>query len=197
VHTVDVNTADEASTSVRLAELLAAIAEGDRAAFDEFYARTGPRVYWLATRIVRDPTMAEEISQEVFLQVWTTAGRYDRTQGSPLGWLTTLAHRRSVDRVRVEQAARDRAWAYAGSHLGRDHDSVAERVEQVFDEQAVLRCLDTLTPAQREAIGLAYYGGRTYSQVAEHLNSPLPTIKSRIRDGLIRLKNCLGANADV
>ncbi|MFC9790475.1 ECF RNA polymerase sigma factor SigK [Rhodococcus sp. NPDC127528] len=181
-----------------LADRLGAIAGGDRVAFAEFYDHTCNRVFGLAARIVRNPALAEEITQEVYLQVWTSAARkYDPALASPIGWLMTLTHRRSVDRVRAEQSATDRNHVYGASHLGRDHDTVTEQVEQRLDEQQVVDCLDTLTATQREAISLAYYSGRTYREVAEHLDVALPTVKSRIRDGLIRLKNCLGVNVDV
>lgn len=181
----------------RLADRLAAVAGGDRAAFAEFYDSTCARVFGLATRVLRNPALAEEVTQEVYLQVWTTAARqYDPRQASPIGWLMTLTHRRSVDRVRSEQSAADRNHVYGSAHLGREHDVVAEQVGQRLDEQQVVDCLDTLTATQREVIGLAYYSGRTYREVAEHLAVPLPTVKSRIRDGLIRLKNCLGVNTD-
>lgn len=184
-------------TAAELAARLGAIAGGDRGAFAEFYDRTSARVFGLAARIVRTPALAEEVTQEVYLQVWTSAaGQYDPALASPIGWLMTLTHRRSVDRVRAEQSASNRNDVYGASHLGRDHDTVAEQVEQRLDEQRVTDCLDTLTAIQREAIGLAYYSGRTYREVADHLDVALPTVKSRIRDGLIRLKNCLGVNTD-
>jgi RNA polymerase sigma-70 factor, ECF subfamily len=179
------------------AALLAAIADGDAAAFTEFYDLTSPRVYGLAYRVVRNKTLAEDVVQEVFLQVWSTAARqYDPALASPIGWLLTLAHRRSVDRVRSEQSAADRNHAYGASHLGREHDTVVDEVGQRLDEQEVTDCLGGLTDIQREAIGLAYYSGHTYREVAEHLDVTLPTIKARIRDGLIRLKNCLGVGTD-
>ncbi|WP_018177883.1 ECF RNA polymerase sigma factor SigK [Jongsikchunia kroppenstedtii] len=181
----------------RLISSLGAIADGDRDAFVQFYDDTCGRVFGLASRILRNSTMAEEVAQEVYLQVWTSAAeKYDPAHGSPMGWLLTLAHRRSVDRVRSEQSAADRHHAYASANLGREHDAVAEQVAQNLDEQQVIDCLDSLTVTQREVIGLAYYSGHTYREVAEHLDVPLPTIKSRIRDGLIRLKNCLGVNTD-
>jgi RNA polymerase sigma-70 factor (ECF subfamily) len=176
---------------------LAAIANGDNAAFAEFYDLTSSRVFGLANRVVRNQTLAEDVAQEVYLQVWTSAARqYDPALASPIGWLMTLTHRRSVDRVRSEQSAADRNHAYGASNLGREHDTVADEVGQRLDEQQVTDCLDGLTEVQREAIGLAYYSGHTYREVAEHLDVTLPTIKSRIRDGLIRLKNCLGVGTD-
>ncbi|CAM4230462.1 RNA polymerase sigma factor SigK [Nocardia ninae] len=174
-----------------LVALLAAIGDGDRAAFTEFYRLTSPRVFGLATRIVRSRAAAEEVSQEVYLQVWSTADRYESALASPIGWLMMLAHRRAVDRVRAEAACAGRESAYAHSHGGRDHDVVAESVTQRMDEQEVLGCLAALTATQREAITLAYYTGRTYREVADHLAVPLPTVKTRIRDGLKRLESCL------
>jgi RNA polymerase sigma-70 factor, ECF subfamily len=179
------------------AALLAAIADGDAGAFTELYDLTSARVYGLAYRVVRNKTLAEDVVQEVFLQVWSSAARqYDPALASPIGWLLTLTHRRSVDRVRSEQSAADRNHAYGASNLGREHDTVVAEVGQRLDEQEVTDCLDGLTTIQREAIGLAYYSGRTYREVAEHLDVTLPTIKARIRDGLIRLKNCLGVGTD-
>lgn len=181
----------------RLATLLAATGTGDRAAFTEFYRLTSSRVFGLAVRILHSPATAEEVTQEVYLQVWSTADHYDTALSSPVGWLMMLAHRRAVDRVRAEAAAAVRDLTYAHSHGSRDHDVVAESVAQRMEEQAVLGYLDVLTTTQREAIVLAYYTGRTYREVADHLSVPSPTIKTRIRDGLKRLEKCLSvAGAD-
>ncbi|MVU77548.1 sigma-70 family RNA polymerase sigma factor [Nocardia sp. ET3-3] len=175
----------------RLTELLRGIADNDRQAFTEFYHSTHDRVFGLALRILRRPAPAEEITQEVYLYVWNTARQYDPRLASPIGWLMMLTHRRAVDRVRVESSATTRDLAYGQRQLGRDHDTVAETVSQRSDERAVVDCLQTLTDTQRETIALAYYGGRTYAEVADHLGIPLNTVKTRIRDGLKRLQNCL------
>ncbi|WP_067651703.1 ECF RNA polymerase sigma factor SigK [Nocardia harenae] len=175
----------------QLIALLAAVAAGDRDAFTDFYRHTSHRVFGLAVRVLRSHAAAEEVTQEVYLQAWSMAARYDESKASPIGWLMMLTHRRAVDRVRTEQNAASRDSVYGHAHLGRAHDTVAEEVGQKLDEQAVLRCLGTLTATQREAVGLAYYTGRTYREVADHLAVPLPTLKSRIRDGLKRLENCL------
>ncbi|WP_425297600.1 ECF RNA polymerase sigma factor SigK [Nocardia asiatica] len=177
--------------SRKLAALLAAAGAGDRGAFTEFYQLTSPRVFGLTVRILRSHAAAEEVTQEVYLQVWTMADRYDATLASPVGWIMMLAHRRAVDRVRAESSATSRDLVYAHEHLARDHDVVAESVAQRIEEQQVAGCLETLTPTQREAIALAYYSGRTYREVADYLSVPLPTIKTRIRDGLKRLEKCL------
>ncbi|MEU7629252.1 ECF RNA polymerase sigma factor SigK [Nocardia sp. NPDC049220] len=181
----------------RLVALLVATGAGDRAAFTEFYQLTSPRVFGIAVRILRSHAAAEEVTQEVYLQVWSMADRYDATLASPLGWILMLAHRRAVDRVRAESSATSRDLVYAHAHLGRDHDVVAESVAQRIEEQQVAGCLDALTPTQREAIALAYYSGYTYREVADRLAVPLPTVKTRIRDGLKRLEKCLsGEGAD-
>ncbi|MFD3747821.1 ECF RNA polymerase sigma factor SigK [Nocardia sp. NPDC058633] len=179
------------AAQARLVILLDDIAAGDRTAFAEFYRAASPRVFGLALRIVRNHGAAEDIAQEVFLQVWSLAGQYDSAKASPIGWLLMLTHRRAVDRVRTEQSATRRDLVFGHAHLGRDHDIVAEEVTQRLDEQAVLDCLQTMTDLQREAVAMAYYGGRTYVEVSETLAVPLPTVKSRIKDGLKRLENCL------
>ncbi|MEV0332729.1 ECF RNA polymerase sigma factor SigK [Nocardia sp. NPDC050717] len=179
------------AVQARLITLLDEVAAGDRRAFAEFYRATSPRVFGLALRVVRNHGAAEDIAQEVFLQVWSLAGEYDASKASPIGWLMMLTHRRAVDRVRAEQSATNRDLVFGHAHLGRDHDIVAEEVGQRLDEQSVLDCLDTMTELQRQAVALAYYSGRTYAEVSETLAVPLPTVKSRIRDGLKRLENCL------
>ncbi|WP_216894521.1 ECF RNA polymerase sigma factor SigK [Nocardia alni] len=181
----------------RLTELLRGIAGGDRESFTQFYRGTHDRVFGLALRILRRAAAAEEITQEIYLYVWNSAAQYDSRLASPIGWLMMLTHRRAVDRVRLESSATTRDLAYGHRQLGRDHDIVAEAVNQRADEQAVVQCLDALTGTQRETVALAYYGGRTYAEVAEHLGIPLNTVKTRIRDGLKRLRNCLtGSVAD-
>ncbi|WP_187683064.1 sigma-70 family RNA polymerase sigma factor [Nocardia wallacei] len=170
-----------------LEDLLAAAGDGDRDAFAMFYRQTGHRVRGLALSMLRNSATAEEIAQEVYLQVWSLAGRYDPRRSSPMGWLMMLTHRRVVDRVRVDRAAAGRESVFGQRHSGRAHDTVFEAVDQRLDEQAVRHCLCTLTALQRESIVLAYYGGLTYLQVSERLQTPLATVKARIREGLRRL----------
>ncbi|MFI1917860.1 sigma-70 family RNA polymerase sigma factor [Nocardia sp. NPDC020380] len=170
---------------------MVAVGVGDRAAFTELYRLTSHRVFGLAVRMLGNRFTAEEVTQEVYLQTWALASRYDAGISSPMGWLMMLTHRRAVDRIRIDRSAIDREIAFGHLHLGQDRDVVLEEVEQSHDEAAVLNCLDVLTPLQRETIALAYYGGRTYSEVAAHLGAPVPTVKTRIRDGLKRLADCL------
>ncbi len=173
-------------------ELLRLTAMGRQDAFERLYDTFGARVFGLARRIVRDPSQAEEVAQEVFLEIWRRASRFDAARGSATSWIMTLTHARSVDRVRSAQASADRDAKVAHASTERDVDSVVEAVESAFERTAVRRCLKTLTGLQRESVTLAYYSGYTYREVAELLTVPLPTIKTRLRDGLIRLRDCLG-----
>jgi RNA polymerase sigma-70 factor (ECF subfamily) len=176
-------------------ELLRRIALGDERAFEMLYDSFAGRVFGLARRIVRNPSQAEEVAQEVFLEIWRRASRFDAARGSATSWVMTLTHARSVDRVRSAQASADRELKVAYASHEVEIDSVVEAVESSFERKAVQKCLTTLTDLQRESITLAYYSGYTYREVAELLTTPLPTIKTRLRDGMIRLRDCLGVEA--
>ncbi|GGK34291.1 RNA polymerase sigma factor SigK [Pilimelia terevasa] len=172
--------------------LLAAVARGDEAAFARLYDATVPRVYGLVRRVLRDPAQAEEVVQEVMLEVWRTAARFEPARGSATGWILTMAHRRAVDRVRAEEASAARVLRVAAATVDVPYDDVVDRATGRLERQQVRHCLDALTDLQREAITLAYYGGHTYREVAALLDAGLPSIKTRMRDGLIRLRDCLG-----
>lgn len=175
--------------------LLRAVARGDDAAFGRLYALLSPRVFGLARRVLRDPAQAEEMAQEVLVEVWRTATRFDPARGSGLAWVLTIAHRRTVDRVRSEQSSADRLQKVAAASAQIPYDEVADQVGSRLERQQVRRCLDGLTELQREAITMAYYGGHTYREVSTLLEIALPTVKTRMRDGLIRLRDCLGVGA--
>jgi len=170
--------------------LLRRVARGDEAAFAELYDHVAPRIYGLVLRVVRDPSMAEEVAQEALLEAWRTAVRFDPVRGSAMSWLFTIAHRRAVDRVRSEQAGAARMRRVA--MVDTPYDEVVEQASARIERQQLRRCLGRLTELQREAILMAYFGGYTYREVAERLDAPLPTVKTRMRDGLIRLRDCLG-----
>jgi RNA polymerase sigma-70 factor, ECF subfamily len=173
-------------------ELLLRVARGDEEAFSGLYDRYAGLIYGVVRRVLRDPSQSEEVAQEVLVEAWRIASRFDPERGTARTWLLTMAHRRAVDRVRSEQSSRDRT-----ERIGtRDHraafDEVSEEVELRFEHQQVRESLSALSDLQREAVELAYYGGYTYREVAELLGTPLGTIKTRMRDGLIRLRDAMG-----
>jgi RNA polymerase sigma-70 factor (ECF subfamily) len=171
-------------------ELLSRTAHGDERAFEQLYELVVARVFGLARRILRDPAQAEEVAQEVLVEVWRNAMRYDPDKGSATSWIFTITHRRAVDRVRSEQAGSDRLRRVAT--IETPYDDVVEEATAHLDQLQVRRCLKGLTEVQREAITMAYYGGYTYREVASLLKVGLPAVKTRMRDGLIRLRDCLG-----
>jgi RNA polymerase sigma-70 factor (ECF subfamily) len=177
-----------------LGELLSLVARGDEVAFGAVYDQMSASVYGLARRVIRDPSRAEEVAQEVFLQVWQTAARFDPARGRGKSWILTLTHRRAVDAVRHDQAATNRDLKYDWSG-GPDYDQVEEEVTVNLEHEQVRRCLDGLTGLQREAVDLAYYQGYTYAEVASTLAVNPATIKTRMRDGLVRLRDCMGVVA--
>lgn len=165
---------------------------GDERAFAELYDAVSARLFGLVLRVVRDPAQSEEVSQEAFLEIWKTATRFDEGRGSALGWMMTIAHRKAVDRVRSAEAAGRRDHGYHESNQDVDYDSTADAAHSSIEAERVRKALKTLTPAQRGALELAYFGGYTHSEVATMLDLPLGTAKTRIRDGLIRLRDTLG-----
>jgi RNA polymerase sigma-70 factor (ECF subfamily) len=181
--------------SAHLAGLMDRSSRGHEEAFAELYDLTSPRIYGIVLRVLRSPDHAAEVTQEVYVEVWRQSARYARDKGSVLGWMATVAHRRAVDRVRsvTSEVARDERDAATGAD--REVDHVWEDVEQKLDVERVRKGMDSLTTIQREALGLAYFGGYTQSQVASMLKLPLGTVKTRIRDGLIGLRDALGVEA--
>ncbi|MDQ1640750.1 MAG: polymerase sigma-70 factor, subfamily [Actinomycetota bacterium] len=175
-----------------LDDLLTLVARGDGPAFEVLYDEVANAVFGVVRRVLRDPAQSEEVTQEVLVEVWRTATRFDPERGSATTWILTMAHRRAIDRVRSSQASQDRDLRVATRDHVRDYDQVAEQVEARLEQEQVRRCLEQLTDLQRESITLAYYGGHTYREVAELLDLPLGTVKTRLRDGLIRLRDCLG-----
>jgi RNA polymerase sigma-70 factor (ECF subfamily) len=175
-------------------ELMAAVASGDLDAFGELYDRFSPAVHGVATRVLRDPTRAEEVTQEVFLEVWRGAEAYRADRGGVRTWLVTIAHRRAIDVVRSVEASRAREDR-AGRRELRDVPGPEADVLADAERADVRRCLEALTPLQLESVRLAYYEGFTYPQVAARLERPLSTIKTRMADGLVRLRDCLEAGS--
>ncbi|HWO52164.1 MAG TPA: ECF RNA polymerase sigma factor SigK [Ornithinibacter sp.] len=183
------------ATGAELADLLRRSALGDETAFAALYDATSRRLFGLVLRVVRDHAMSEEVTQEAYLDVWRHCTRFDPERGSAISWLMTIAHRTAVDRVRASEASRRRDDAHAATHRDVEFDTTAERGQASLEAQRVRRALTTLTDAQRSAVELAYLGGYTHAEVARLLDLPLGTAKTRIRDGLIRLRDTLGVQA--
>jgi len=183
---------EEASASAELGQLLRLAARGDEQSFAQLYDAMSTRVFGLAVRIIRDRAQAEEVAQEAFLEIWRTASRFDPARGSAAAWMLTITHRKSVDRVRSAEAATRRDATYELRNRSVEHDSTADAAHASMEARRVRHAMESLTAAQREALELAYFGGYTHSEVASMLDLPLGTAKTRIRDGLIRLRDTIG-----
>ncbi|MBM9464241.1 ECF RNA polymerase sigma factor SigK [Aeromicrobium sp. YIM 150415] len=191
-HLTPVPSGPEPEGTDRLPGLLARCARSDEGAFAELYDLTASRVFGLVRRVVRDPSHAEEVTQEVYLELWRHAAHFDPSRASAISWMFTIAHRRAVDRVRSASAASRRDIAYGHGHHEVEHDATSELVVDRLEATRVRSALDQLTTTQREAVDLAFFGGYTHTEVAALLDIPLGTAKTRIRDGLIRLRDALG-----
>ncbi|WP_235734507.1 ECF RNA polymerase sigma factor SigK [Nocardioides alcanivorans] len=179
-------------TADPLAGMLHRSARGDEAAFAQLYDATAARLHGLVTRVVRDPAQSDEVTQEAYLEIWRTASRFDPRRGSALSWLMTIGHRRAVDRVRSAESSSRRDTTYARADHRVEHDSTEEAALAGLESRRVRAALTSLTTVQREAIELAYFGGYTHTEVASLLDLPVGTAKTRIRDGLIRLRDTMG-----
>jgi RNA polymerase sigma-70 factor, ECF subfamily len=186
---------DEPNPNAHLASLLRHSSLGDQSAFAQLYDAVAARLYGLVLRVVRDPAQSEEVIQEAFLEIWRMSSRFDPNRGSALGWMMTIAHRKAVNRVRSAAAAGRRDHGYHEMNQDVDYDSTAETAQATLEAERVRRALQSLTPAQRSAVELAFFGGYTHTEVAAMLDLPLGTAKTRIRDGLIRLRDTLELNS--
>jgi len=176
-------------------DLLDRIAGGDQRAFAELYDLLSSRVLGLVRRILLDHAQSEEVTQEIFLEIWQTATRFDPNKGGATTWILTMAHRRAVDRVRASQSSRNRDTKIGIRDYDPGYDHVAESTEIRIEHERVTRALDRLTELQRQAVTLAYYGGYSHSEVAAMLSVPIGTVKTRLRDGMIRLRDELGVTS--
>ncbi|MFG2616271.1 ECF RNA polymerase sigma factor SigK [Streptomyces sp. NPDC048507] len=178
-----------------LPALMERVSRGDEEAFAALYDVIAGPVHGIVVKVLRDRAQSEEVTQEVLIEVWRQAPRYRPDKGTVMTWVLTVAHRRAVDRVRSARAATARELDTAAREHTRPYDEVSEQVEIRLEGEQVRRCVRGLTELQRQAVDLAYYGGLTYREVAEALDTPLPTVKTRLRDGLIRLRDCMGVTA--
>jgi len=173
-------------------QLLSLVAQGDQAAFAQLYDQMAPRVLGLVRRLLRDHAQSEEVTQEIFLEIWQNATRYDSSKGGASTWIMTMSHRRAVDRVRASQSSRDRDTKIGIRDYDADYDNVSETVQTRIEHERVEKAMQRLTELQRQAVSLAYYGGYSHSEVATLLSVPIGTVKTRLRDGMIRLRDELG-----
>jgi RNA polymerase sigma-70 factor (ECF subfamily) len=194
--------ATEANPLAGLDDALLQAGRGDRDAFAEVYDLLADVAYGLARSVVRDPHLAEDIVQEAFVDIWRNAPRFERERGSSRSWCLSIVHRRAVDRVRREQSDRARVERDAiTAPPERDSEDTADaalaRLDRLAAGPAVAEALTILTPPQREAIELAYFHGRTHREIAEMLETPLGTIKTRLRDALIKLRDATDSSFPV
>jgi len=193
----DVHTADEGEADAlgdpheRIDRLLLLVATGDQAAFGELYDELAPRVLGSIRRLLIDHAQSEEVAQEVFLEVWQSATRFDPNKGRATVWILTMAKRRAIDRIRSAQSAHDRDTRI-GIRDFRVEDDVAEAAEIAVERERVGMAMERLTDVQRQVISLAYDGGYSHTEIAELLQVPIGTVKTRLRDGMIRLRTELG-----
>jgi RNA polymerase sigma-70 factor (ECF subfamily) len=176
-------------------DLLSMVASGDKRAFSELYDQMAPRVFGLVRRVLVDEAQSEEVTQEIFLEIWQSASRYSPAKGSAVTWILTMSHRRAVDRIRASQAGRDRDLKVGIRDYDREFDQVSETVEISIENERVKVAMMQLTELQRQAISLAFYQGYTHSEVATILHIPIGTVKTRLRDGMIRLRDAMGVTA--
>ena len=176
-------------------DLLVRAGRGDRDAFSTLYDQIASAVFGLARRVVRDQQLAQDVVQEAMVEVWRQAPRFDPDKGNAMGWIATITHRRAVDRVRSEQSRHDRELATAKNEQRTTNgDEISAGVVRDATRQELCDALGQLTDLQRQVIQLAFYDGRTYTEVAELLNIPVGTAKTRIRDGLIRLRDAVASS---
>lgn len=175
--------------------LLLLVADGDQQAFARLYDLLSPRVFGLILRVLVDRSQSEEVLQEVFLEVWQSASRFAPNRGQGRSWILTIAHRRAVDRVRSAQSSTNRDVRAGLRDMDVAHDGVAEQVELKIEGERVVAALSLLPEAQKEALTLAYYGGYSQSEIAALVGAPLGTIKTRMRDGLSRMRTEMGVTA--
>ncbi|MBP0450731.1 sigma-70 family RNA polymerase sigma factor [Kitasatospora sp. RG8] len=178
-----------------LRSLLTLSARGDEAAYERLYHAVAGPVYGVALRTLRNPAHAEEVAQEVLLEVWRTAAAYRPERGSVMTWVLTIAHHRAVDRVRAATAAAERDQRVAFREPA-ESDPLDDQVVRSLDRARVRAALAGLSRVQREAVVLAYYGGYSQREIAHLVSVPLGTVKTRIRDGLTRLRAAFAFASD-
>jgi len=177
-------------SKIEFSSLVERVIDGDREAFAEIYDELSPLVFGVVKRVLRDPAMSEEVTQEIFVEIWTSIRRFDPTRASLSTWAVTIARRRAVDRVRREQSQRNRIEAL-GNQRDIDETGVDDDVVATAEAARVRLAVASLPDDQREVIELAFIEGCAHGAIAERLGIPLGTVKGRVRGGLKRLRGQL------
>lgn len=197
--------ADWSQRSVELSSLLGRAGLGDRAAFATLYEQTSAHLYAVVLRINRDRAQAEDILQEVYVNVWRAARSFDAAQSQPLTWMTSIARNRAIDSLRRKQSQPQFQTPVAnGSGSGSDteedsvYDTVADLspgpldlLSRATDARSLSLCMERLSALQRQSVALAFFHGLSHAEVAQQLRQPLGTVKSWVRRALMALKGCL------
>ncbi len=187
------NRSSEPSAGSTTAEdLLIQVAQGQAEAFAQLYDQLAPRVYGLVRRLLRDEAQSEEVTQEIFVEAWQHAARFDPRRSSAATWLLTIAHRRTVDRIRASQASRERDLKIGMQNFQASYEGLEEQVVLLDESHRMIKAMAELSQAQRDAINLAYFNGLTHVEIADHLKLPVGTVKTRIRDGMKKLRDLMG-----
>lgn len=168
-------------------DLLVAVASGDQAAFAQLYDQLAPYVLGLSTQVIHDRAQAEEVTQEVFVEVWRTAPSFDASRGSARSWILWLARSRAIDRVRSDIASKKRDTTDF-LHSATTWCAAEEEAVESLESQQVRALVDSIGEPHRTAIMLSYFQGLTHSEIAEATGVPLGTAKTRLRDGLKKLR---------
>lgn len=174
----------------RLAELLSRTALRDRTAFAELYAAAKSKLFAVSLRIVRERALAEEVLQDSFVSIWNHAGDYAAARSAPMTWMTAIVRNRSLDIVRRAREEPD-VDDTLSSNLVDESAAPAREAQERAEAHDVRRCLQELDAEQRQSIALAFFHGLTHSELAAHLRRPLGTVKTHIRRGLMKLRDCL------
>jgi RNA polymerase sigma-70 factor, ECF subfamily len=190
----------ESAASARIEQFIARVALKDRVAFKQLYDATVQCLFAIVTRLLRDPSWAEEVVQEAYVSIWNSAGNYSAAKSQPMTWLITIARNRATDALRSTTGERENVVRAALSD-DDDGEPVRELADQStglldhlisrIDAVRLRGCLQGLEAAQRQAIALAFYDGLSHSELAAHMRQPLGTVKAWVRRGLDRLKHCL------
>ena len=180
-----------AAPSPDLPTLIDRVQRGDHAAFADLYDEIAPLVFGVVKRVLRDQAMSEEVAQEVFVELWTSAARFDPTKASVSTWAVTIARRRAIDRVRREQSQRNRIEHFAQRRQDEE-PLIDDTVVSSLEAERVNKALGELPPDQRQILELAFLEGLSHSSIAAQLGLPLGTVKGRVRGGLQRLSGTLG-----